>query len=88
MAEILTRTQTIEIEQLILNWAGEKITVTVRETGRESRSIVVEGVDAVTAMRQLNTADLSANSLHRRVLTFLINRGELDGTISGTPDVP
>lgn len=37
-------------------------------------------------MRALNKADLSTNSLHKRILDRLVADGVLDGTVSGAPD--
>ena len=37
-------------------------------------------------MRTLNTVDLSANSLHKRILDQLVAAGVLDGTVFGAPD--
>jgi hypothetical protein len=46
-----------------------------------------QGPTATTLMRQLNTVNLSTQSLHQRVMTRLLTDGKLPaGTPSGTPD--
>jgi len=45
-----------------------------------------EGDVARNLMIALNKADLSTNSLQRRVLNKLISDGVITGTISGVPD--
>jgi hypothetical protein len=44
------------------------------------------GQDARNQMILLNKANLTSNSLHRRVLNKLISDGFISGTISGSPD--
>jgi len=47
---------------------------------------VGQGPVARTRMIALNKANLSSNSLQKRVLDQLVTDGVLAGTISGTPD--
>lgn len=44
------------------------------------------GDTARTMMIALNKANLSSNSLHKRILDRLVQEGRLDGSVSGTPD--
>lgn len=44
------------------------------------------GAEAVTMIKQLNTANLSTKSLHKRCLEKLSADGFLPGTVVGTPD--
>lgn len=44
------------------------------------------GTTAHTLIAQLNVANLSTTSLHKRVLNRLIADGKLAGTVSGSPD--
>lgn len=45
-----------------------------------------EGGVALTLLQQLNVADNSTTSLHKRIMQRLISDGVITGTISGTPD--
>lgn len=47
---------------------------------------VYHDAEASDLMAVLNRADLSTNSLHKRILDRLVADGALDGTVSGTPD--
>lgn len=44
------------------------------------------GDQAVTMIKQLNTANLSTKSMHKRILEKLSTDGVLPGTVTGTPD--
>lgn len=44
------------------------------------------GQDAIDNMVALNKADLTSNSLEKRILNKLISDGFLAGSVSGTPD--
>lgn len=45
-----------------------------------------EGDPAVTMIKQLNTANLSTKSMHKRILEKLSNDGIIPGTVTGVPD--
>jgi hypothetical protein len=75
------------VQRLVLDWGNQIIQVTVRGSDNVDVHSQWEGATAVTLMRALNKANLTANSLHKRVITQLIADGFLPaGTISGTPD--
>jgi hypothetical protein len=47
---------------------------------------VYTGATATTMIKQLNTANLSVKSMHKRILEKLSTDGVLPGTVTGTPD--
>lgn len=95
MAELLTLTtplvldpralSAVQVESLLLNWKDKRIVVIVGD-GETQRQFEYTGTVAVTMMTLLNKANLTSNSLHKRVINQLITDGFLAGTISGTPD--
>ncbi len=60
--------------------------VTLRGTNGELFVHTYAGITAQALLTFLNTANLSTQSLERRVLARLIADGVLSGTISGSPD--
>lgn len=80
-----TSTSTVRVEKLVLDWKDKNITIYVGFNGVR-REFNYSGDTAVTLMTALNKANLSSNSLHKRILNQLINDGFLAGTISGSPD--
>lgn len=86
------------IALLAFDWMNQTITIHLREFNPAAvdpvpkfgeRVIVVmySGAIAVTLMNQLNTINLSTQSLHQRVMARLIADGKIPaGTASGTPD--
>jgi hypothetical protein len=65
---------------------GSSIYVRLRGTNGESFDRLYEGAAALALINQLNTANLSTQSLERRILLRLIADGVVSGTISGAPD--
>ena len=49
-------------------------------------SFTIDGTDAATLMKTLNKADLTTNTLNKRVLNYLISQGIISGTVSGNPE--
>lgn len=45
-----------------------------------------EGAEAAALLRALNTANLTANSLHKRLFAKLIADGVIAGSITGSPN--
>ena len=90
MAEIITTAPsgaplTYEVKELYLNWDGKLVrTVLLRSDGAR-QAFEFTGSIAVGLMTTLNTANLSVISLHKRILTYLLNNGYLAGTVSGIP---
>jgi hypothetical protein len=76
------------IETLLFDWSKQWIKVWIREpTLGQLTPYRYEGETALTMMRQLNKANLSTLSLHRRILERLAADGKLpSGTITGDPD--
>lgn len=74
-----------KIEALFLNWNDSLITIRVGN-GVLNNVFHYQGEQARNMMIILNKANLTNNSLHKRILNQLINDGYLTGTISGTPD--
>lgn len=59
------------------------------ESGCLTRTITYAGSTALTMLNVLNTANLTSNSLVRRILDRLRSDGHLgDGTFAGTPGIP
>jgi hypothetical protein len=67
--------------------ADDRISIRLRPNIPEAEPILHSyvGTEANTLIRQLNTADLRANSLQRRVMNKLILDGIIAGSITGTP---
>lgn len=65
-----------------------KSLIAIKLVGQNSASMVIveRGQTAHDAIKALNTANLSSNSLHKRALNRFIGLGQLAGTVSGTPD--
>lgn len=81
------QTTNLRVASLHLNWESAQI----RAVFRTNTGILVEaiwsGAPATQLMIALNKANLSTNSLHRRVINQALNDGKLpDGTLSGSPD--
>jgi len=69
---------------LHLDWENARIKVILKGEHGEYKSVVYE--NALTELKALNTANLSTNSLHKRLLNKLLTDGYLTGSISGSPD--
>lgn len=94
MPEIITLTAPVttpnitdyRVIELNFNWDRQAIAIGLRGTNGERRDHAYYGATATTLMNQLNTANLSVQSLHRRVIARLVADGVLAGAISGAPD--
>lgn len=62
------------------------ISITVIGPNNEESHFSYERQTARTLLNQLNTMNLTSNSLQRRILARLIADQHLAGTIAGTPD--
>jgi hypothetical protein len=71
---------------LHLDWEKATIKVGFRGENGEYTSVGWGGAEATTLMVALNKANLSSNSLHKRIMNQAITDGKLAGTITGTPD--
>jgi hypothetical protein len=75
------------VANLFLDWDGQMITVCLRcaATGKVL-TFTYSGTEARNMMIVLNKANLSSNSLHKRILDKLITDGKIAGSVSGAPD--
>lgn len=75
------------LANLFLDWDGQQIVVCLRcaATGKVL-TFTYSGTEARNMMVVLNKANLTANSLHKRVLDKLIADGKIAGSVSGTVD--
>lgn len=74
------------VRDLRLYWDDKRIVIGLVGQNGERRTEGYKGATAVTLMRALNKADLSVDSLHKRILERLAADGKLAGTVSGAPD--
>lgn len=92
MAETLTPLLPLSITsyrvvRLGLDWPAQHITVVVLDNQGELTKHAYVGDLAVTLMTQLNTANLSTSSLHKRILERLAADGKLPaGDVTGVPE--
>ena len=72
---------------LNLDWEGATITIFLQSVTTGQKTVYLyQGAEATQLMTGLNKADLTTNSLHKRVLEKLVADGKLTGTVSGSPD--
>lgn len=92
MAETLTLTTpqsvtTYIIDMLKLSWTGASIVVLLHDTQGDKYKASYSGQSATDLMVALNKANLTTNSLQKRILNQLVTDGKLPaGTVTGTPD--
>lgn len=94
MAETITLTTpavaavSIDYQVVYLELDWEHARIVVRLLAPDGRRIAHNylGATATTLMRQLNIANLSVKSLHRRVIERLVADGVVSGSIGGVPD--
>ena len=77
---------TYRVSALTLDWDATRIDIFLRGTNGEELRHGYSGTDARDMMTFLNRANLTENSLHKRILNRLITDGVINGTISGSPD--
>ena len=72
---------------LKLNWDEAKIHVVVKDTQGDTVTAGYTGATATSLMIALNKANLTTNSLQKRILEQLVTDGKLPaGTVTGDPD--
>lgn len=89
MAEKVTLTTPVadyEVSALDLQWTARRIVITLVNSRGDTFLHEILDPQATTLMVALNKANLTANSLHRRIMQQLITDGVIAGTISGAPD--
>lgn len=75
-----------KIATVLLDWAQAVIRVDLVGNDAVPLTVVYTGPEATALMTALNTANLTTNSLYRRVLTKLATDGKIPaGSVSGTP---
>lgn len=80
-------TSTYRVRSLMLDWDGARIVVVLSDNNGVQSSRQYEGAEATALMVALNKANLTTNSLHKRVLNQLASDGKLPaGSVTGTPD--
>jgi hypothetical protein len=67
------------------DWRNKRLTVTLYGDNGEKRAEVVEGAQAETLMRTLNTANNQIKSEHKRVIEWLIANRGYAGAATGCP---
>lgn len=75
------------VEELNLSWRNQHIRIVVKNSNGDKFLAQYSGATALTLMNQLNTANLSTLSLHKRILQRMSTDGFLPaGTVTGVPD--
>jgi hypothetical protein len=75
------------VSRIVLDRSNARIHIRVVGNNGEQKEWVYDGAVALTLMNQLNTMDLTVQSLEKRILNRLVIDGVLSaGTITGTPD--
>lgn len=76
-----------QVQGVFLDWARAWVRIWLRNPAGKAEAYGYSGAVATTLMRQLNKANLSTISLHRRILERLVADGKLPaGTVAGVPD--
>lgn len=71
---------------LTLDWLNQSIRIGLLGSDGTEINTGYEGTLAVAFMTMLNTANLTTNSLHKRILNRLVVDGKLPtGSVTGTP---
>ena len=84
-----TSTTKFEVESLYLDRLTPEIRIRISTTtaaGYIYREFSYYGSTATSLMNTLNKANLTTNSLYKRIMNQLINDGFLSGSVLGTPD--
>lgn len=75
-----------KVVRLLLDWESALIRIELKGVNGEIKTHDYAGATATTLMNQLNTMNLSTQSLQKRILNRLISDGVLTGTVTGSPD--
>lgn len=73
------------VESLLLDWGGAKIIIVLKDNTGALVTFTYTNSTATNLIVALNKANLTSNSLQRRIFTQLIADGKLSGTVSGSP---
>ncbi len=74
------------VDVLTLDWGSKRIHINLLGSNGEVLNHTYEDAEAATLMKQLNKANLSVKSLHKRIMEQLVLDGVINGLVSGTPD--
>ena len=75
------------VQSILLDWDQKRILIWLLTPAGKSEQFTYTGDEAKQLMVALNKANLTANSLHRRILERLRQDQKLPaGQITGTPD--
>ena len=74
-----------EVARLVFDWRAARIEITLK-CQTDDKQFVYDGTTATDMMKALNKANLSTNSLHKRVMNQLVTDGKLAGSVVGSPD--
>ena len=78
-------TTVLKVIYLALDWDTSTISIGLRQNDVRA-NFSYSGTTARNMMITLNKANLTNNSLHKRILNQLISDGYISGVISGSPD--
>ena len=70
---------------LVLDWTNARIFITLKDNNGVDAVFSYVGSQATNMMIALNKANLTNNSLQKRIFTQLIADGKLSGSVSGSP---
>ena len=73
------------VSSLNLDWDNARIVINLRDNTGQISTFAYTGATATALMVALNKANLTSNSLQKRIFTQLIADGKLAGTVSGAP---
>lgn len=62
------------------------ISIILKNNNNERSNYSYTGDSAIAMIKQLNTANLTTKSMHKRILERLSSDGLLPGTVTGVPD--
>ncbi len=75
-----------KVSTLLLDWFQQIIRVTLVGNDNVELQFIYSGTEAVNLMLILNTANLTTNSLHKRILNKLMADGKIpSGSVTGLP---
>jgi hypothetical protein len=77
---------TLDMEAMMIPGEPGLINITLKDNLGVRSGYSYVGDEAIALMKQLNTANLTTKSMHKRILEKLSNDGKLPGTVTGVPD--
>lgn len=78
---------TYQVSLVLFDWDRAYIQVIVKDSAGKLVQCTYTGATATSLMVALNKANLSVQSLHRRIISQLVTDGQLPGgNVTGSPD--